>query len=243
MWRARWFAGDASRGLVLAVVWFGAVVYPDAFVFGTGGLFKVVEPDWTAQVASAAGFATDVDAVSAAYRFEVAEATATASSLFGAGLLFYGLLRDGTRWPRRLGLLALFVVTTIVVGTLAHAVLFDDGTPWPPLTPGAREGIAAASAALAVATLLPWRVRWALALSALVGALALVNLYPENPYLNEVGLAWTRGKLMNFYGLASGVNLVWPYLAIVYLLRHRRAPSAGTSRRAPAPKNRSGPPL
>lgn len=243
MLRTRWFASDASRGLVLAMVWFGAVIYPDAFVFGTGGLLKVVEPDWTAQVAAAAGFTIDIDAIAAAHRFEVAEAVAVALSLFGAGLVFYGLLRDGTRWSLRLGLLALFVVTTIVVGTFAHAFLFDEGTPWPPLTPGARAGIAAASVALAVASMLPWKVRWALALSALVGALALINLYPENPYVNAVGLAWTRGKLMNFYGLASGVNFVWPYLAIVYLLRHRRAAAASPSRRGPATNGGAGPPL
>ena len=28
VWRTRWFATDASRGLVLVVVWFGALVYP-----------------------------------------------------------------------------------------------------------------------------------------------------------------------------------------------------------------------
>jgi hypothetical protein len=64
-------------------------------------------------------------------------------------------------------------------------------------------------------------VRWALGVASLLGALALVNVYPDNPYVNPVGLAWTRGKLLNFYGLANGLNLVWPYLAVAYLLRHR----------------------
>ena len=32
---------------------------------------------------------------------------------------------------------------------------------------------------------------------------------------------------MNFYGLASGINLVWPYLAIGYLMRHRGRERAG----------------
>ncbi len=234
MWRARWFASDASRGLVLSVVWFGALIYPDAFVFGLGGVFKVLDPAWTAWLASLAGLTNGSDAVATAYRFEVAEATIAALTLTGAGLLFFGLLRASHRWPFRAGLLALFVVATVVVKALAHAFLFDEGAVWPWLTQGAREGVAFAAVALIVASLLPRRMRWALAIASFGGALVLVNLYPDNPYVTAVATSWTRGKLMNFYGLASGLNLVWPYVAIAYLLRHRGDGSVRPARRGGA---------
>ena len=51
------------------------------------------------------------------------------------------------------------------------------------------------------------RLRWALGLAALIGSVALVNIFPDNPYANPVGLAFTRGRLMNFYGLTKGMNL------------------------------------
>jgi VanZ family protein len=243
MWRTRWFNGDASRGLVLMLVWFGALVYPDAFVFGTGGLLKIVDPDAARQLASVAGFASDVGPVSSASRFELAEATVSALTLLGTGMLFFNLQRDSTRWTFRIGLLGVFVTATVGVATLAHAFLFEQAAPWPPLSPGARSGIAVAAALLVVVTPLPRRMRWSLAIAALAGALALVNIYPDNPYVNAVGRDWTRGKLMNFYGLASGVNLVWPFAAIGYLLRHAGASPARRRPRPVAAKVASAPPL
>ncbi len=242
MWRARWFSSDASRGLVLMLVWFGALVYPDVFVFGTGGLLKVFDPDRAADLAALIGFTND-DVASTAERFALAEAAVGGLTLFGTGLLFLGLLRGSVRWSLRLALLTAFVAMTVAVATLAHAFLFGETVPWPLLTRGARAGLAAAAIALAVASPLPFRARWALAFASLLGAIALVNVYPDNPYVNAVGLSWTRGKLMNFYGLASGLNLVWPFLAIAYLLRHRTPSPDGGRRRPPAARPVSTAPL
>jgi hypothetical protein len=236
VWRTRWFANDASRGLVLMLVWFGALIYPDTFIFGTGALLKVIDPEWAEYLASLTGFANGNDAGMTALHFERAESTVAALTLFGVGVLFVNLIRDGMRWLPRIGLLIAFLLMTIGVETLAHAFLFDEIPGWPLLTEGAREGIGIAVIALILATLLPARARWALGLAALLGALALINVYPDNPYVNTVGLSWTRGKLMNFYGLASGVNLVWPYLAIAYLLRHRQSPPNEQRRRTPLVK-------
>ena len=234
VWRTRWFAPDASRGLVLLVVWFGALIYPEAFALGTGGLLKAFDPGGSDLIAAAAGLSEPVDAATTALRFQLAEATVAALALFGAGALFLNLMRQGLRWPRRFALLAAFIVVTVVVEASSQAFLIDGETSWPFVTPGAESGIVTGGIALIAAMILPLRVRWALALAALIAALTLVNVYPDNPYGTTVRLAWTHGKLLNFYGLASGVNLVWPYLAIVYLFRHRRpVPSPKSDRGAP----------
>lgn len=221
VWRTRWFAPDASRGLVLIVVWFGALIYPEAFALGTGGLLKAFDPTASDLFAAAAGLAEQGDAAVTALRFEFAESTVTGLTLFAAGALFLNLLRVGLAWPKRFGLLAAFVAISIVVEATAHAFLIE--TSWPLLSRGAQTGIAIGVLALIGSMMLPLRLRWALALVAFVAALVVVNVYPDNPYGNPVRLAWTRGKLLNFYGLASGINLVWPYLAIAYLFRHRGA--------------------
>ena len=238
VWRTRWFAPDASRGLVLIVVWFGALVYPEAFALGTGGLLKAFDPTASDLLATAAGLSEQGDAVATALRFEFAESAVTGLTLFAAGALLLNLLRPGLAWPRRFALLAAFVVASVVVEASAHAFLIE--TSWPLLSRGAQTGIAIGVLALMGSMMLPLRLRWALSLAAFAGALALVNVYPDNPYGNPVRLAWTRGKLLNFYGLASGINLVWPYLAIGYLFRHRGSAAAASSRSATPPRRMHG---
>lgn len=220
MWRAQWFASDASRGLVLLGVWFGALVYPEAFALGTGGLLKAFDPAWSDRIAVVVGFAAQ-DPDSTAARFRIAEGTVSALALLGAGLLFVNLQRGAARRSTRLLLLVAFIGATIAVKAFSHTFLFADAGRWPLLAPGARWGLLVGSAALLLAWWLPMRVRWALGLAALIGSVALVNIFPDNPYANPVGLAFTRGRLMNFYGLAKGLNLAWPYFVIAYFLRHR----------------------
>ena len=220
-WRTQWFAGDASRGLVLIVLWLGALVYPDAFVLGMGGVLKAFDPAGSDLVAAAVGLTDDGNPVATAARFQQAEMVVAGLVLLGAGLLFQNLLRGGQAWTRRLALVGAFLLATLLIETTAHAFLFETTMSWPPLTTGSRLGFVGAALLLFVATALSARIRWVIAFTALIAALVLVNVYPDNPYDHPVGLAWTRGKLLNFYGLASGLNLVWPYLAIAYLLRHR----------------------
>ena len=223
VWRAHWFANDASRGLILILVWFGALVYPEALALGTGGLLKAFDPEWSERIAHAVGLASVDDPDSSAARFQLAESIVCALALLGSGSLFLNLQRVTTRWSTRLLLLLAFIVATIGVKAFAHAFLFANAGQWPLLAPGARWGLLAGSGALLVAWLLPMRLRWALGLAALIGSVALVNIFPDNPYANPVGLAFTRGRLMNFYGLAKGMNLAWPYFVIAYYLRHRGA--------------------
>lgn len=238
VWRTRWFAPDASRGLVLIVVWFGALIYPEAFALGTGGLLKAFDPAASDLFAAAAGLTEQGDAVATALRFEFAESAVTGLTLFAAGALFLNLLRTGLAWPRRFALLAAFVVTSIVVEASAHAFLIE--TSWPLLSRGTQTGVAFGVLALIGSMMLPLRLRWVLALVAFAVALVLVNVYPDNPYGNPVRLAWTHGKLLNFYGLASGINLVWPYLAIGYLFRHRGSTVAVSTRNTPTARRAAG---
>lgn len=220
-WRARWFANDASRGLILIAVWFGALVYPEAFALGTGGLLKAFDPEWSERIALAVGFAGSQDPDSTAAQFQLVESTVCALALLGSGLLFVNLQRATRRRLTRLLLLLAFMVATITVKSFAHAFLFAEASRWPLLGPGARWGFLVGSVALLLAWLLPMRLRWALGLAALMGSVALVNIFPDNPYANPVRLAFTRGRLLNFYGLAKGLNLAWPYFVIAYYLRHR----------------------
>ena len=220
-WRARWFANDASRGLVLIIVWFGALIYPEAFSLGTGGLLKAFDPEGADRIAMAFGLIGAGDPDTTAAQFQLAESIVCVLALLGSGLLFVNLQRATARWTTRLLLLVAFIAATIVIKSFAHAFLFAEFGRWPLLGPGALWGIAVGSAVLLIMWMLPMRLRWALGLAALIGSVVLVNVLPDNPYANPVALAWTRGRLMNFYGLAKGLNLAWPWFVVAYYLRHR----------------------
>lgn len=220
-WRARWFAGDASRGLVLAVLWLAALVYPDTFVLGMGGLLRAFDPATADLAASWSGAPDFANPDHSALQFAWSEGIVSGLSLFGAGLLFANLIRASAPRVTRFGLILAFVLATLAVKSMAQLFLFDDAAALPLAIPGARSGFGIAAGLLVVCAFLPARARWALCLASLVGAIVLVNLLPENPYVNAVALAFTRGRLLNFYGLARGLNLAWPFFALAYLSRHR----------------------
>ena len=213
-WRVRWFEPDASRGLVLAALWFGALVYPEPLTLGGGALLKFFDPTLPEGVVAAFG----LEFVAATFR--QAEGVVCAFSLFGAGLLFANLLRRVQPFGTQYLLVFGFVVATAVTKMFMSAFLFEDATHfvWP--TIGARWGFVAGFFALSLALPLSPRLRTALGFAAIAAVIALVNALPDNPYVNSVAGAWTRGRLMNFFGLAEGLNLVWPFLALVYFLRH-----------------------
>lgn len=231
-WRARWFGADASRGLVLVVIWLGALVYPDVFMFGMGGMLKAFDPDLADAAAAWLGLVPLADPVVDALRFAIAEAVVVATGLVAAGLLFVNLLRPTAPRGVRLLLLLGFVVAAVVVKSAAQVFVFGDldATPW--LVPGARGGFACGTLLLFALAFLPMRSRWAFGLAALLTSLVLTNLVPDNPYVNPVATSLTRGRLMNFYGLARGLNLAWPFFAIAYYMRHRAPPAAGGAKRS-----------
>ncbi len=237
-WRARWFAPDASRGLVLAMLWLGALVYPDALAFGTGGFLRAVDPDLADVAGRWFGLPGLDDPDGVAARFEWWEGIVSTLGLMGASLLFVNLVRTSVSRGLRTALTMAFLAVTVGWKIFAQAFLFDDLAAVPLAIPGARSGIVVGGAAVLCASFLPRRFRWALAIAALVGSIALVNLIPDNPYANAVAAAFTRGRLLNFYGLARGLNLAWPFLAVAYLLRHRGPPPISPDR-ARTPMSRS----
>ena len=213
-WRLRWFGTHASRGLVLVALWFGALVYPEQFALGSGALLRFFDAALPEEIGRA--FALEFDAAA----FVDAESVVTALALCGAGLLFASLLRHELGAGTRLLLMLVFIATTAAMKILMTAVIQQDSALLAWLSIGARRGFFAGAVVLIFALVLPAWMRAALGFAAIAGAVALVNVLPENPYVVTLGAAWTRGRLLNFFGLAQGLNLVWPFLALAYFLRH-----------------------
>ena len=148
VWRTRWFASDSSRGLLLVLAWFAALLYPDAFVLGTGGVSRAFTTAASGSLAAWLGLGDPLDPSVVLHGFRDAETAVAALAMLGAGLLFLNLMRPGLRWPVRIALLTALIAATVATATLAHAFLFDEGVDWPPLTPGARSGLIGAALCL-----------------------------------------------------------------------------------------------
>ena len=67
-------------------------------------------------------------------------------------------------------------------------------------------------------------LRRALGAVALLLATVLVNLAPQNPYLAEAATVWAQGHFLNFNGLTRLLSMLWPFLALVWLLIPERDP-------------------
>jgi VanZ family protein len=208
-WRARWFEPHSEMGLVLVVLWFGAILYPDAMALASGSWSKLIESDFGELRAQIASWEPT------ALQFEFSEVAGSAAFLVAGSLLFINLLREGAP---RLALCAAFIVLSLVAKTFGVGLTYDSSEPFVWITQGALFGVALGAAISLIA--LRWRrgARTALTVIALCVGVALSNLVPDNPYFGADWQDWERGKLLNFYGLALGVNLFWPLLALLYLI-------------------------
>jgi len=218
--RVQWLVRDASWGVVITVLWFGAILYPQPFAFALGNLGKtfsigLAEPNRLGflREPSARGFALEELVVSACF-------------LAAAGLLLLNLLRT---FAPRIRLTFGFIGLSAVAKTLGTGWTYAPGEPFIWITRGALEsGIAAEIVLLAAIYMAPrWRGRLAQLLLCI--GLVLVNLLPENPYFEGAWQGWAHGRLLNFYGLALGVSLVWPFVALAYLLRGARPDAKGSA--------------
>ena len=74
----------------------------------------------------------------------------------------------------------------------------------------------------------------ALLLMRLVMLLVLVHQVPSDPYYAETLLAWESGRFIRFHGLSRWFGLLWPFVALLWLL------SRLLGRDAPAPAQAGG---
>jgi VanZ family protein len=204
-----WFERRAHRTLLLAVLWFGAIVYPERYAIGAGSIIDELATRWP-EIAQWNTALIERWPAAPGW-FEGVDALVTGGYLLAALLLFLDSAR--TAAPR-LWLLFAFVAVTLGVKTLGTGLTYASDDPFVWISPGS---IAGFSLAAMVATLLlaaSPRVRRWITVLALGEALLFANFGPDNMLLEVASRSWQRGRLLNFYGLALGVSMVWPVLAL-----------------------------
>lgn len=200
------YIGDS--GLVLMGFWLLTQINPESLLFGNGDLRRALGIEPTLPF--------DVE------RFSHIEAAIAGANVFAVGLVLaqLGLKNGGIRTR------GIFAILLLGMGirALAAAIMVapSDSLHW--ITSGNTIGLTIGSVLLLVAMRFPPSVRRVLAAMSLLLASVLVNVAPQNPYLAEAALVWRGGHFLNFSGLTRLLSMVWPFLALAWLLLPERNP-------------------
>lgn len=192
----------ADFGLLLVAAWLITQLSPESLLFGSGNLRQML----------------DLPPVQPflAERFVDLETLIAAAGLLAAGLVISMLLRI---YSRRLTLaLLLFAV---LIKTAAHALLMGPAAALIWITPGNSIGIGIGLVLWFSASFLNFPLQRAVAALALLLATVMVNIAPENPYLQNTLQIWNPGQFMNFNGLTRFISSLWPFLALPWLMTCR----------------------
>jgi len=205
-WRERRFlAGPTGDiGLLLLGLWFFTQLNPETFLFGNGNLRSLL-------------------GLPAPLPFDAAHFVGYEMAVVAAQTLAVALLSErlAANHPVLLPLAVLLVA--LAVKSLALMLLIESlhGFAW--ATPGTLGGLGLGIALWAACGLLDARARQALAALALMLAVVLANLMPNNPYLEHTLSVWRQGHFLNFNGATRLVSSLWPFLALPWLMLPRTA--------------------
>lgn len=216
--RLRWLQHEAPREWVVLGLWPLAQIFPQAFLFGFGQILPVISL-WCEEYLDVS---IDLSSVLrngielSAEEYLLTETIITASGCAGAILFFLSLFnRRAPHFFLALGML----LAAFAVKTLATAVMFQPENAFSWLTPGARGGIVISALILYGFSFAPLQAQRRLATLLLFISLLLVNLIPNNPYFLMTLQSLMQGKMLNFFGAAQFLSIVWPFVAIWYLFR------------------------
>lgn len=216
----RWLRQESSRQLVVLGLWPLAQIYPQPSLFGLGQILPTIsgwldafldlENDWGDFLRH--GIALNAE------QFFLSETLITACSCAGALLICLSLLN---RHAPKFWLSILLLGAAFCLKSLASALMFQPEHAFVWLTPGAIGGLLISFIMLYGFSFAPHYVQRRLAFGLLLISLALVNLVPDNPYFIETMQSWPQGKFLNFYGAAQFLAVIWPLLALRYLLTQK----------------------
>ncbi len=232
-YRQRWFAADASFGLLLLVAWPAALLWPTPAPFATGQVAAPLAQALLGTGVGAGDWPAWVEALAQPQPLPLPRQLWIGCATLLAVLCGAAALQRPQAPRLRLGaaLLALAAVSCTVSSWLgfglAHAL------DW--LTPQALQALALAAVVGLPLTRLPRRGCAALALCALLFALWQLDSVGPDPYYAQSVLAWREGLFVQLFGLPRWLDWLWPYAFGVLLLQRLGAARGGREARDNAP--------
>lgn len=218
--RRRWFIPDMSTGFIMVLLWPLAQIYPQGYLFGLGQLIPVLS-NWLTiyldiPVDLGEMLRRGVDLTIEQYW--LSETIITCFGLMGAVLILLCLLKQEAPRAR---LVTLLILITLSIKTLAFALFFKPVNAYSWFSPGAQAGLIVGCLMLYGLAFTPARVQRHLAIFMLAISLLVINFVPGNPYFVDTLSTWHQGKFLNFGGAAQFLSILWPWMAIWFLLHFR----------------------
>jgi VanZ family protein len=206
-----------DTGLMMIALWLFTQLNPSVLLFGHGDVRSLL-------------------GLSAALPYSAEGQVAVEWGIAVLGPLAVGLTaREVMVRPAFGAILALVLVGLGVRGTAAGVILGGEQFfKW--VTPGNKVGFVIGAALLLAALTLPAWLRRVVAALSLLGGTALANLAPDNPYLLGAASPTLLGHFLNFNGLTRLCSVLWPFLALAWLMVPAGGPEkSGEADPAPRP--------
>lgn len=206
-------SGSAAHvGLLMLGMWLLTQFNPETLLFGNGDI-----RGWLVDLGALEPQSFVVD------DFPWVEAAVTASNTLALGLLCRCLLQRRSR-----EIAVLLIVAALLLRTFSFTLLTGNASlAW--ATEGAVFGLGVGVMLWLPLGLLPPYICQMLAALALMLATTLVNLAPQNPYLNVILQVWHQGHFLNFNGLTRVASTLWPFLVLPWLMLPRKQNPDGKS--------------
>jgi len=225
--RERWFITQAGHGLALLWVWPIGLLFPPPLPLGEGQLMPHVRivlmeltqgtplQEWILPADPLMLWATVHSAVDSSYWLPVVEAMTVA-----AGLLAPMCVACAVARPRSLRLMLMSSLVLLAIGVTAFSAALNFGPThamaW--LTLPSVFGLLVGAVGGALLVDRTRRTCAALGVLVVLALVGLIHLAPPDPYYAQTLQAWENGRFIRFHGLSRWFGILWPYVALVWLI-------------------------
>lgn len=225
--RERWFIPQAGHGLALLWMWPLGLLFPPPLPLGEGQLLphvRIALVEWT-QGTPLQPWLLPEDPLMlwAAVRSAVVSSTwlpELEALTVAAGVLAPLCVACALARPRslRLALLSLLVLAGIAVTAASSALNFGPLHAFAWLTLPTSVGLLLGAMGGALLVNRTRTTCAALGVGVLLGLIGLIHLAPPDPYYAQTLQTWEHGRFIRLHGLSRWFGILWPYVALLWLL-------------------------
>jgi len=225
--RERWFIPQAGHGLALLSLWPLGLLFPPPLPLGEGQLLprvRITLMEWTQDTPFQAWilpadplmmWASFHSAVVSSSWLPLLEALTTTAGLMAPMCVACAVAR-----PRALRLLLMSMLVLVAIGATALSTALNFGPThafsWLTLPSAFGLLLGAFGGALLVdRSRTTCAVLGVLVVLSLIG---LIHLAPMDPYYAQTLQSWENGRFIRFHGLSRWFGLLWPYVALLWLI-------------------------